>query len=541
MTVSVPSKAPLVESELPSISPALTVVDALPLMADEEGIFTIPRKFQSQALSVVIPHAWDNYRDNYFPGATLTFQIWMISGSGIEVQNQVVPDRTVEMPEDPTQLFPLLFEREFAIPERFLRSEGVFRLFYKVWVTQDGNVSKSESVEVFLDKTAPHEGQSGRRPVLKNPAVIIDDQYLANNNNELVVQVPRWDGFHLEDQAELCMEPTAAQPVEPIVPVVTVRETFDDFLEISIPAAALRRRANGREFLYYSLIDRAGNRGWFSYALEINLQLGASFNLPLPVVPLASDGVINRTEATSNHVTVEIRRIPELQPFDQLHAFWNGRPLPVVTIEQTTTWPVSIPVSQAEIFKDGDGRVFPCTVDYLVVQGGRSQRSGPTDFTVDLRQAQAALRPVTFPAVNLWGWIGSLQRPWNGIKIKVPGNRGLWFAGESVEVFFEVRRNPTDQSNGDPAKDPVLVDKRLLTTFLLRNEDLDGFETELPANLFEPWLATPLESAGLEDGKEFMCRAIVTYMMAGQVGRASTSADLKIDLQRPGGGMYRGD
>lgn len=36
MTVSEPSKAPLLESDLPPISPALTVVDALPLMADEE-------------------------------------------------------------------------------------------------------------------------------------------------------------------------------------------------------------------------------------------------------------------------------------------------------------------------------------------------------------------------------------------------------------------------------------------------------------------------------------------------------------------------
>ncbi|MDH0648646.1 hypothetical protein N5D48_04640 [Pseudomonas sp. GD03858] len=511
------------------ISPMLQVVSALPLLEDEEGIHTIPRAAQSRALTVSIPNAWDHYEDNYFPGAKLTFQIWMSLVVGNGIQSLVVPDTEMDMPADPSLLFPISFD----VPERFLRTEGVFRLYYKVWVTQDENVSQSLPVDIFLDKTAPNNYRPGERVELKYPTDFIDDEYLERYNDALVIHIPKWESFRLEDVVEIFIEPTQGALAIPIK-VEVVTEPFSDLLEVSIPGDSIRARGNGRQFLFYRLIDRAGNQGGMSYSLPLQLQLGVPFDLPLPEVPLALDGLIDLADALSGDVTVEIRAIPELLPGDQLQAFWNGRPLPVFVVESNTRWPASIRVSHEEIFKDGASDAVPCVVHYIARHGGRPIRSEEITFTVDLREAQGALQPVDFPEKNLWGWISCPARPWDGVRIAVPGNRGFWFPGEHVAVSWAVYRDLFGEGR-------VLVEKRYLPSIVLGDGNLDGFITALPKSDFESWLAIPLEAAAKEDGGEFKCSVIVDYRIVGRDWMSSKKRVVKVDLQLPGGALCRGD
>lgn len=638
------------------VLPKLSVPTALPLLADESGIQTIALADQTRPLAVRIERAWPGYEQDYFDGAILHFDLlWesAISSAPPGGGGTVVGSWEVPMTADPADLFPL----NAAIPEPYLRTQGVFRVAYRVWITEVLNPETSAPILVYLDKTAPNNGQAGNPPALNENTSTIDQAYLVRNNDRVVVRVELWPDARLEDVVEMFLEPSKGPLFDPLARVQIQQSHKDQgFVELLIRGDDVRRKANGARVLYYWLMDRAGNRGAISLALPLTVNVALPIVLPAPQVPLAVDGLIDLEDARRG-VQVHIPRIADARSGDTLQAYWNGRALAPYTVAPTATWPVRMPVAWAILAADGFNGRTPCAVYYTltreitstsstvtfevdlsvagpdpegpdpihrllrpVVVKGRTgdnvltrqdanlpvtvevalyampepgevlelywgnnadavatytvkvgdtagsvvrftpvpysavlaagdgpaiavfywtfngvnrQRARDTPVRVNV-QPLVGFNPVEFPDATMWGWINCESKPWNGIRISVPGNPRLWAVGDSVEVSWQLFRSITATA---PLTDVVFFDPIKLTTAAQVN---NGFIFTMAR--FADLVLQPLKRANEADGRGAEGVAFVSYRVTrtdGRGGEAETEK-VSISLQRPGGAICDG-
>lgn len=636
------------------VLPKLSAPAALPLLADESGIQTIALADQTRPLAVRIERAWPGYEQDYFEGAILHFDLlWESAVSVGPLPGAVVGSWEVPMTADPADLFPL----NAAVPEPYLRTQGVYGVSYRVWITEVLNPETSVPILVYLDKTAPNNGQAGNPPALNENTRTIDQAYLARNNDRLIVRVQLWPDARLEDVVEIFLEPSKGPLFDPLARVQIQQSHKDQGLvELVINGDDVRRKANGARVLYYWLRDRAGNRGAISLALPLTVNVALPIELPAPQVPLAVDGLIDLEDARRG-VQVHIPRIADALSGDTLQAYWNGRALAPHTVAPTTTWPVTMPVAWAILAADGftgptrcavyytltreitstsatvafevdlsvagpdpegpdpihrllkpvvvKGRTgdnvltrqdanLPVTVEvvlyampergevlelywgnnaevvatytvkvgdtagsvvrftpvpysavlaagdglaiavfYWTFNGVNRQRARDTPVRVSVQPLEGFL-PVEFPDATLWGWINCGTKPWNGIRISVPGNPGLWAVGDSVEVSWQLFRNITATA---PLTDVVYFPPIKLTTAAQVN---NGFIFTMTR--FADLVLQPLKRANEADGKGAEGVAFVSYRVArtdGREGEAETET-ISISLQLPGGAICDG-
>lgn len=642
------------------ILPTLRVPAALPLLADEAGVYTIPLANQTRPLAVLIESAWPGYEQDYFDGAILHFDlIWGSAvSSGAEI-GVVVGSWEVPMTADPADLFPL----DAAIPEPYLRTQGIFYVSYRVWITEVLNPETSQPAAVFLDKTAPNNGQAGNPPALNENTRTIDQAYLVRNNDRVIVRVELWPDVRLEDVIEVFLEPSKGPLFDPLARLQIQQSHKDQgFVELTIRGDDVRRKANGSRVLYYWLMDRASNRGAISLSLSLTVNVAQPMVLPAPQVPLAEDGLVDLEDARRG-VQVHIPRIVDARTGDTLQAYWNGRTLAPYTVPSTATWPVRLPVAWEILAADGFSGRTACKVYYtltreitstsstvafevdlsvagpdpegpdpihrllkpVVVKGrtgdniltrqdmnlpvtvevtlyavpepgeilelywgnnadvvatytvkagdtaGSVVRFSPVPYAAVLAagdgpaiavfywtfngvnrhrardthvrvavQPIVGFKPVKFPDVTLWGWINCQKKPWNGIRISVPGNPGLWGVGDNVEVSWQLFRTLEGASSTPPTgslTDVVYFDPIKLSTPAQVN---NGFMFTMTR--FADLVLQPLKRANEADGKDVEGVAVVNYRVAradGQGGESDREMTF-ISLQLPNGSVCDG-
>lgn len=591
----------------------------------------VPVEFQGQPLTVGVPRAWEGYENE--SSFHIDFEFYW--------DGKLVGSVRRLPPFDPISHFPVLYD----IPVEHFSTAGTRTLFYR-GVLEDGNYAGSPEILVEIDHRAPNSDNPGSALIFPPEVVVngVTQAWLAANGDQLTVEVPRWPDMKLEDRVLLYwggpFEP------EPVVELVIDSSHLQPGtpIEASYPGDVLRAYGNGQLRGYYVLADRAGNRNDPSppVAIEVIDLPAVPRELPPPVIPLASvDGLIDLEDARTG-VQVEIGPINDTVAGDTLQAWWNGRPLPLITLGANPQWPQRVPVGWPTLSADGFAGTVPCEVYYQWQRGGGAGKdSAPTRFDVDLSVAgpdpvdpgpinpalervvvkgltadnvlvgpdhgrdalvqvalygnpaagellelhwgahpqvaaayrvQAAdqpgkqilftvpwaiieaegndpalptwywvsngvnrqrsadtlvrvavmplegLGPVSFPDATVWGWINCELTPWNGIRVRIPGNPELLAADDLVELSWQLCVGTTGEN---PITEHVLFPPRRLTAA----EAQDGLEVMM--DRFTD-LVLPIQ---LVDGS-----ANVRYHLTkvdGTPGIASNKV-LRISLVRPG-------
>ncbi|WP_110971793.1 hypothetical protein [Pseudomonas huaxiensis] len=356
---------------------APVVPDALAPLPGESA-WVLPVEFQYQPLKVAVLNGWPTY-DTY-PGFYLDFRFFW----GDEMVGFVRRAR----PFDSTQDFPV----EYSIDPSHFNADGIRTLRYTV-ATESGNSNESESILVDVDRRAPNTDNPGK-PLIFPPDVVtkgVTKEWLAANGDELGdVEVPPWLEMKLGDQVLFYWG--GRFEAEPVGRLLITEEHLLPAAKITISYSGdvLREAGNGTRYGYYVLMDRAGNRNDQSPPVRIEvIDLPAiPREFPPPVVPLAtSDRLIDLEDARTG-VRVEIGPIADTLAGDTLQAWWNGRPLSLITLGSNPQWPQSVPVDWVTLSADGFAGAVPCEVIYQWKRGaGAGRNSLPTNFTVDLSVA----------------------------------------------------------------------------------------------------------------------------------------------------------
>ncbi|WP_175652248.1 hypothetical protein [Pseudomonas sp. Marseille-P9899] len=154
---------------------------------------------------------------------------------------------------------------------------------------------------------------------------------------------------------------------------------------------------------------------------------------------------------------------------------------------------------------------------YWVSNDTNRQRSADTPVRVAVLPLEG-LGPVSFPDATLWGFINCEAEPWNGIRIRVPGNPDLLAAGDEIEVSWELCTGLTGEQ---PLLDTVFFPPVRLTA----TEAAQGLDFLMERFID---LVLPLQ---MEDGS-----ANVGYRLTKVDGTPGISANkvVKISLVVPG-------
>lgn len=350
----------------------------LTLLADENGAFTVPLNAQGAELEMQVL-GWADYEASYAQlvseGYTDLQMIFRCLWEGA-----AVAEFPVKMEPRAVDFFPV----QLQIPAHLLNREGVWSVGYSAEVEVIGNPSMSSSIQIRIDRTAPNFGNPA--PLRNDNVRLVDPTYLANNAQQAIFFLDRWVDIRLGDRALIFVIPQgqAATPETPTVEVEVTPENINlQPFPIAVPAGLLR---DGQFRVVSKLLDRSGNVGRESTSRDVEIRLTVGPVLPAPVVPLASDGLIDLQEARGL-VTVEVPQITQALAGDSIQVYWNDRPLALWPVPATPQWPATVIVPWATITADGFVGPVLRSVRYELVQNAGRSPSPVIQVNVDLRVA----------------------------------------------------------------------------------------------------------------------------------------------------------
>lgn len=241
--------------------------------------------------------------------------------------------------------------------------------------------------------------------------------------------------------------------------------------------------------------------------------------LDIPVVKgLTADNVLVGADYGNDaRVVVELYANPVAGELLELH--WGEHPQVAASYRvRATDQPgqqITFTVPWAIIEAVGNSPALP--VWYWVSNGVNRQRSEDTEVLVAVMPLEG-LAPVSFPDASVWGWIACKDEPWNGIRVRIPGDPARLDEGDRIQLSWQLCTGTTGET---PITDTVLFPARVLTA----TEAAEGLEW-----LMERFtdLVLPIQ---LEDGS-----ANVRYRLIKVDGTLGIAANkvLKISLVIPG-------
>ncbi len=360
--------------------PAPTVPDALPPLP-REITWLIPVEFQGQPLRVEIAEAWEGYEEDN--ASTFWLDVQLLLGE----EDQLVGLTRLTPPFDAIADFPV----RFLVPSDLFNFPGVTALRYRLF-TDAGNSVDSAPIQIEIDHRAPNGNIAGDALIFPDEVVQggVTEAWLAVHNDQLSVEVPRWNDMALGDIVHFYWgTPFEAEPVGALE--ITLEHLDPGTpIEFAYSGDILRDKGNGRLNGYYVLADRSGNRNLPSPVVPIDvIDLPAvPDDFPAPVVPLATtDKLIDLDDARTG-VVVEIGEIIDAAAGDTLQTWWNGRQLPTLTLPPDPQWPQTVAVDWATLSADGFAAPVVGNVQYRWQRGAAPGKDSPiTTFTVDLSVA----------------------------------------------------------------------------------------------------------------------------------------------------------
>lgn len=305
-------------------------------IADYDGL--LPAQALQADLVVKIPQ-WSS------EGASTndkdTVELRLEDGDGVL---KYITSRLYTYPFDP-DAFPTPIE----IPQADIPAQGTYLLKYTVHAWNN-NPSFSSPTPIIVDRQPPYynPGHPATPAAIIVPVDVVTDQYLAENENELVCTLPGYLDKARGDQVSVYLGLDIPEGID-VVPVVGPIDVPDD-LQIHIPGSAIQQRADGKNHILYWLNDKAGNFSDISVPAEVDVQLGVMpGGLQPPEVPLDP---ISRLDALA---PVEVE-IPAFTGPDKvtIKAIWGETPLPELKPGPAPQFPLRIGVPWSTLKNEYD-------------------------------------------------------------------------------------------------------------------------------------------------------------------------------------------
>ncbi|MBA1287318.1 hypothetical protein [Pseudomonas japonica] len=273
----------------------------------------------------------------------------------------------------------------YTIPAIELPWEGDAYLILGVQVNA-GDYEDGEPFRVHLDRIAPYEGSGITEPSAPQPTLgLITEADLAS---EFKVVIPGYSDREAGDKVYLWMEKelpgSGAQP--PLL--VPAADAQPGDTSIIVPPATLKAKGDGRFFLGYVLVDKAGNRSALSKAAPVTLVLGTlPGTLQAPGVP-AADPIIDRADAQAG-VYVDVPQMPGWRPGDQVRVSFGSEALGPYTLNPGEFQAIiDVPASKLLTVFGGANAEMQVAVTYTVARlDWESAPSDETSVKLDLSKA----------------------------------------------------------------------------------------------------------------------------------------------------------
>lgn len=434
------------------------LLDALPLLDDESGIFTLPLEAQAQPLRFEL-RAWEGYEDDYRALTGSGYTNLQVACQAVRDQQRIGDPVIVAMVADSEQ-----FRVELQLPAPSPLRDREFDIAYDLWIVDVENVARSNSTLVYYDRTAPGENA----PFTFSGPALIDRDHLEANAGFARLELTRWADLRLEDQVQVFFRPTGG--ALPTVPTAIITITQANRLLPSIPLLiAEQLLVSGSFEVSCQLHDRAGNINRASNLLPITVDLVGGGELLLPIKRIEPDfvsifGWINCSSL--QRATLDPWPDPGIPrgmrfrvplPQDGLSV---GDPVQI-------SWQMCrdpfgrVPISEASFLPfeptplRADGLVVMPFIDELIVdefrkvfEPGRDPFEGSVNVAYRARTQAGRWRTSAVEVVNV-----SLQRPGGGVcsgpwiteQVWFPQNRSLIMGayegtGGSAELTAEEKR-----------------------------------------------------------------------------------------------------
>ncbi|WP_248917154.1 hypothetical protein [Pseudomonas entomophila] len=241
------------------------LLNVLPLMADEQGIFTLPRAQQPLPLQFEV-EAWQGYARDYQDlvnaGWVSPRVVFQAVRDGQRVGDAVVSAMTA----NPGDLFPVTLAIQAPAP----LTDAIFNIEYDQWIEGVENDVRSGSARVHYDRQAPNEGN----PFTLSGPSRIDAEHLAANGGFARFTLPRWPDIHLEDQVQIYFRPVGG--VAPAQPIATIVISAANITPATIPLLIEQELLSDGAFeVTARLQDRAGNINLDGTRLDVQVDLGS--------------------------------------------------------------------------------------------------------------------------------------------------------------------------------------------------------------------------------------------------------------------------
>jgi len=272
-----------------------------------------------------------------------------------------------------------------TIPGQDLPWEGDVYLRINVTVNA-GQPTPSEPFLVHLDRLAPYEKSGIEHPPVPVPQEgLVTDQQLIG---DFIVTIPGYSDHEPGDTVFLWLEKELPDGGNLPAPLVTAEPAQAGGTTLPVPPQKLRDKGDGRFYLGYVLVDKAGNHSALSQAAPVTLVLGTlPGTLQKPDVP-AANPVIDRADAQAG-VYVEVPEVPDWKPGDVVQVMFGSAPLaPYVLNSGNFQAVIDVPAATLRAqFNNGAGEVSVDVTYTLARLDWESARSPATTVLIDFRQA----------------------------------------------------------------------------------------------------------------------------------------------------------
>lgn len=247
---------------------------------------------------------------------TVNFPVWPAAQPGYTYQlrfdglpaSAEKPIQETDKPGDVLQV---------EIPVHLLK-EGSHSVSYRTYSPTTGVEDFSDSTTIQIDRTAPGAPELG--PILFPPAIqegLTSDELTAMHN-VLSARIAGYSGMAAGDVIR-----TYWGRVEG--PAVTVGTNDMGLKRVMIDYSRvfLERVGDGREEVYYTVTDLAGNVSMKSEAVSVDLKLSYVAPLPLPIIKEAINDTLDPAN-TPYGATVIVAASANLGLGDQVRVSWSG-------------------------------------------------------------------------------------------------------------------------------------------------------------------------------------------------------------------------
>jgi len=257
----------------------------------------IPLVHSTKPITVNFP-VWDAARPKY------TYQL-VLDGNRVPPEHEIL---TTHKPGD-------ILTVEIPVP---LLSEGFHNVTYRIFSPTGNSEAFSPATTIQIDRTAPGAPELG--PILFPPAVqegLTSDELTAMHN-VLAARIAGYSGMTAGDVIR-----TYWGKVEG--PRVTVDSNDMGLKRVMVDysRAFLERIGDGREEVYYTVTDLAGNVSMKSEAVSVDLKLSYEAPIPLPIIKEAINGVLDPANAPHG-ATVIVPPGANLRLGDQVRVSWKS-------------------------------------------------------------------------------------------------------------------------------------------------------------------------------------------------------------------------